>query len=92
MDLAIGLGVSPQRINTIADFAAVERVGVHGQGTHAIATAELLAELVGMVADGSLEIPIADTFPLDQVRDAYRELEDATPTGRSCCCPERRRP
>ncbi len=75
VDLAIGLGVSPQRINTIADFEAVERVGVHGQGTHAIATAELLAELVGMVADGSLEIPVADTFPLDQVRDAYRVVE-----------------
>lgn len=75
VDLAIGLGVSPQRINTIADFEAVQRVGVQGQGTHAIATAELLAELVGMVADRSLEIPVADTFPLDQVRDAYRELE-----------------
>jgi NADPH:quinone reductase-like Zn-dependent oxidoreductase len=75
VDLAIGLGVAPQRINTIADFEAVQRLGVHGQGTHAIATAALLAELVGMVADGSLEIPIAETFPLEQVRDAYRELE-----------------
>jgi NADPH:quinone reductase-like Zn-dependent oxidoreductase len=27
------------------------------------------------VADGSLEIPIARSFPLDLVRDAYRELE-----------------
>ncbi len=75
VDLAIELGVAPQRINTIADFDAVQRLGVHGQGTHAIATAELLGELVRMVADGSLEIPIADTFPLEQVRDAYRELE-----------------
>ncbi len=75
VDLAIDLGVSPQRINTIADFEAVERVGVHGQGTHAVATAPLLAELVAMVADGSLEIPVARTYPLDQVRDAFRELE-----------------
>jgi NADPH:quinone reductase-like Zn-dependent oxidoreductase len=75
VDLAIGLGVAPQRINTIADFQAVQRLGVQGQGTHAIATAALLAEIVGMVADGSLEIPIARTFPLEQVRDAYRELE-----------------
>jgi NADPH:quinone reductase-like Zn-dependent oxidoreductase len=75
VDLAIGLGVAPGRINTIADFEAVERLGVHGQGTHAIASAELLAEIAGMVADGSLEIPIARTFPLEQVRDAYRELE-----------------
>jgi NADPH:quinone reductase-like Zn-dependent oxidoreductase len=75
VDLAIELGVAPGRINTIADFEAVERLGVHGQGTHAIASAELLAEIAGMVADGSLEIPIARTFPLEQVRDAYRELE-----------------
>ncbi|MGO9750307.1 MAG: NADP-dependent oxidoreductase [Solirubrobacteraceae bacterium] len=74
VDLAIGLGVAPQRINTIIDFEAVERLGVQGQGTHAIATAPLLAEITGLVADGSLEIPIARTFALDQVRDAYREL------------------
>ena len=74
VDLAIELGVDPQRINTIADFEAVERLGVHGQGTHAIASADLLAELVELVAGGSLEIPIAATFPLEEVRDAYREL------------------
>jgi len=74
VDLAIALGVPPQRINTIIDFEAVERLGVHAQGTHAIATAPLLADLARLVADGSLEIPIARTFPLEQVRDAYREL------------------
>ena len=75
VDLAIELGVAPQRINTIADFEAVERLGVRGQGTHAVATAPLLGELVAMVDDGSLEIPIARTYPLEQVRDAFRELE-----------------
>jgi NADPH:quinone reductase-like Zn-dependent oxidoreductase len=74
VDLAIELGVAAQRINTIIDYQAVQRLGVHGQGTHAIASAPLLAEVTGLVADGSLEIPIARTFPLDQVRDAYREL------------------
>jgi NADPH:quinone reductase-like Zn-dependent oxidoreductase len=74
VDLAIGLGVAPQRINTIIDYEAVERLGVHAQGTHAIASAPLLAEIAGLVADGSLELPVARTFPLEQVRDAYREL------------------
>jgi NADPH:quinone reductase-like Zn-dependent oxidoreductase len=74
VDLAIGLGVAPQRINTIIDFEAVERLGVHAQGTHAIASAQLLAEVAGLVADGSLEIPVARTFPLEQVREAYSEL------------------
>ena len=74
VDLAIELGVAPQRINTIIDYDAVQRLGVNGQGTHAIASAPLLAELARLVADGSLEIPVARTFPLDQVRDAFREL------------------
>jgi NADPH:quinone reductase-like Zn-dependent oxidoreductase len=74
VDLAIELGVAPQRINTIIDYDAVERLGVNAQGTHAIATAPLLAELAQLVADGSIEIPVARTFPLDQVRDAYNEL------------------
>jgi NADPH:quinone reductase-like Zn-dependent oxidoreductase len=74
VDLAIELGVAPQRINTIIDYEAVERLGVHAQGTHAIASAPLLTELVGLVADGSVEIPIARTFPLEEVRDAFREL------------------
>jgi NADPH:quinone reductase-like Zn-dependent oxidoreductase len=75
VDLAIELGVAPRRINTIIDYDAVQRLGVHAQGTHSIASAQILAELVGLVAQGSLEIPIARTFPLEQVRDAFRELE-----------------
>jgi NADPH:quinone reductase-like Zn-dependent oxidoreductase len=74
VDLAVDLGVTPQRINTIIDYGAVERLGVKAQGTHAIASADLLAEITGLVADGSLEIPIARTFALDQVREAYQEL------------------
>ena len=87
VELAIGLGVSPQRINTIIDYEAVQRLGVHGQGTHAIATAPLLAEIVGLVADGSVEIPIARTFPLDRVRDAYRELAQRRTRGKIALLP-----
>lgn len=74
VDLAIELGVPPQRINTIIDYGAVERFGVQAQGTHALASAPVLAEIAGLAASGSLEIPVARTFPLEQVRDAYREL------------------
>lgn len=75
VDLAAELGVPVERINTIADFEAVQRLGVHAQGTHAIATAALLAELAGLAGSGALEVPIADTFALEAVRDAFRELE-----------------
>ncbi len=87
VDLAIELGVSAERINTIADFEAVQRLGVHGQGTHAVATAPMLAELVAMVADGNLEIPIARTYPLEQVRDAFRELEQRHSHGKIVLLP-----
>ncbi len=74
VDMAIELGVAPQRINTIIDYEAVERHGVQGLGTHAIATGQLLTDITALVADGSIEIPIARTFPLDHVRDAFQEL------------------
>jgi NADPH:quinone reductase-like Zn-dependent oxidoreductase len=83
VDLAIGLGVDPARINTIADFAAAQRFGVRTLGTHAIATAALLAELAQLVADGQL----ARTFPLDQVRDAFRELADRHTRGKIVLIP-----
>jgi NADPH:quinone reductase-like Zn-dependent oxidoreductase len=76
VELASELGVSPDRINTIADFETAQRLGAHSEGTHAIASAPLLAELVGLVADGRLEIPIAETYPLEQVREAFTELAD----------------
>jgi NADPH:quinone reductase-like Zn-dependent oxidoreductase len=87
VDLAIELGVDPARINTIADFEAVQRLGVQAQGTHAIATAALLAELVELVAAGELEVPIARVFPLDQVRDAFRELADRHTHGKIVLVP-----
>jgi len=87
VDLAIELGVAPQRINTIIDYAAIERLGVHGQGTHAIASAPLLAEITGLVADGSVEIPIARTYRLDQVRDAFRELAERHTRGKIVLLP-----
>jgi NADPH:quinone reductase-like Zn-dependent oxidoreductase len=87
VDLAIELGVSPQRINTIIDYDAVERLGVQAQGTHAIATAPLLAELAGLVAEGSLEIPVARSFALDRVRDAYRELSERHSHGKIVLLP-----
>jgi NADPH:quinone reductase-like Zn-dependent oxidoreductase len=85
--LAIELGVPPERINTIADFEAVGRFGVTAQGTHAIASAERLGELAGLVADGALEIPIARTFPLEQVRDAYTQLAERHTHGKIVLIP-----
>ena len=79
--------VPVDRINTIADFAAIERLGVHGAGTHAIATSALLGEIAGLVADGSLELPIARTFPLADVREAYTQLAERRTHGKIVLIP-----
>lgn len=76
VELALQLGVDRQRINTIADFAAVEQHGIKSEGNAFGASASTLAELAGLIEAGELEVPIAATYPLDQVRDAYRELAD----------------
>lgn len=89
VELALELGVPRERINTIADFQAAQRHGVQTQGTHAIATVELLAELAQLVAQGEVEVPIARTFPLDQVRDAYRELAQRHTRGKVVLLPQR---
>ena len=74
VDLAVELGVRPERINTIIDWEAARRVGAQTQGTHAIATAERLAEVAALAADGTLDVEVAATYPLDQVREAFSEL------------------
>lgn len=73
--IAVDLGVARERIDTIADFEAGPAYGVQMVGTAAAATAEAIAELAQLIDDGKLEIPIARVYPLEQVRDAYRELE-----------------
>jgi NADPH:quinone reductase-like Zn-dependent oxidoreductase len=72
--LALDLGVEPSRVDTIVRFDAVQEYGVKAEGNAAGASAAVLAELAGLIAAGELEIPIAATFPLDQVRDGYRLL------------------
>jgi NADPH:quinone reductase-like Zn-dependent oxidoreductase len=69
------LGVARDRVDTIADFAAVERFGVQSAGGSDAATAAVVAELADLVARGELQVPIAGVFALADVRAAYRELE-----------------
>jgi len=75
VELAINLGVSPDRIDTIIDFEAAQKYGVKTDGNEEGAKAGVLSELAEMIATDRLEIPIAKVYQLDKVRDAYRELE-----------------
>lgn len=69
------LSVSPDRVNTTADLAALVSYPVKAQGTLWAARAEVMAELAALAAEGELEIPIAARYPLEEVREAFRVLE-----------------
>ena len=87
VQLALELGVEPSRIDTIANFEAVARYGVKAEGNTAGASASALAELAGLIADGELDVPIAATFPLDRVQDAYRRLAEGHLLGKIVLLP-----
>jgi NADPH:quinone reductase-like Zn-dependent oxidoreductase len=72
VELALNeLGISPERVNTITRFDAVDRYRVKAEGNAAGASAEVLDKLAGFIAAGELEVPIAATYPLTRVREAY---------------------
>ena len=86
--MAIGeLGVRPERVNTTIDFAALTTYPIKAYGNLHAAKASVVAELAQLIAEGNLEIPIAATYPLDQVRDAFRELERRHTRGKIVLCP-----
>src|ERR1700722_9978650 len=69
VELALKLGVAPDRIDTIIDFAAAAKYGVKTEGNYEGANANVLAQLAGLLATDRLEIPIAKVYPLADVRD-----------------------
>lgn len=87
VEMAIGMGVSPDRIDTIIDWTVAQRYGAKTDGTAAAATAEVLAELAGLIAAGRLEVPIAKAYPLTEVREAFRDLEQRHTLGKIVLVP-----
>ena len=76
------LGVAPERVDTVIDFAAIEQFGVQGAGNADASDIGVVAELADLAATGELEVPIAGVFALDDVQAAYRELEKRHTTGK----------
>jgi len=66
----------------------VARLGVNGDGMAVVDDpGAALAELADLAASGDLTVPIARTYPLEQVRDAYRELEERHTRGKIVLLP-----
>lgn len=72
--IAVDLGVSKDRINTIIDFAAKKKFRVKADGMSTVEPREVLTELARLVANGELKIPVYASYPLEAVRGAYERL------------------
>jgi NADPH:quinone reductase-like Zn-dependent oxidoreductase len=82
VQLAVELGVRPERINTIRDWQAAAAIGARTYGEGSAACAVVVGELARLAARGDLDVQIARTYPLEQVRDAFRELEQGHTHGK----------
>jgi NADPH2:quinone reductase len=87
VDLAVELGVRPERINTIASFAKAAEIRAKTEGSMAGTSPEVLAYLASLIASGRIELPIAATFPLSEVRHAFELVEQRHTHGKVVLLP-----
>lgn len=86
LDAGLSLGVPPDRMVAIAAGAAGDELGVRTAGREA-RTATNLAALAARVASGEIVVPVAETFPLDQVAAAFSALEGSHAPGKIIVTP-----
>jgi len=87
LDLAVELDIPRECIETIASFQRAQELGVKAEGSATASTPEVLTEMANLVASGAIDIPIAATFRLEQVADAFAELEQRHTRGKIVLIP-----
>jgi NADPH:quinone reductase len=87
IDLAVQLDVPPEKIETIISYEKAQEVGAKAEGSSDASTPEVLVEMAELVAAGKIEVPIAATYPLDEVREAFEQLEDRHTLGKIVLIP-----
>ncbi len=85
--LAVDLGVDRDRIDTIIAFEVAEEYGVKTEGSAEASSVDVLAEMADLAASGRITVPIAATYPLDQVQAAFQELEQRHTRGKIVLIP-----
>jgi NADPH2:quinone reductase len=75
VQLAVDLAIAPNRINTIIAFEKAAEVGAKTDGSMAGSTTEILAAVADLLAEELVDLDIAAIYPLDQVQEAFAELE-----------------
>jgi len=87
LQLAVDLGIEPDRIETIISREKARQVGAKTEGSGDASTTDVLSEMAELVSSGQIKIPIAATYPLEKVRDAFAELEDRHTHGKIVLIP-----
>ncbi len=87
VQLAVDLGIAPDHIETIVSRDQALEVGAKVEGSGDASTTEVLSHMAELVASGQIEIPIAATYPLDQVREAFAQLEERHTRGKIVLIP-----
>ncbi|OBG46285.1 NADPH:quinone reductase [Mycobacterium alsense] len=88
VQLAVDLGVAPERIDTIISFEKAGEVGARTEGSADASTTEVLEEMAGLIASGAIDFEVAATYPLDRVADAFEELEKRHTRGKIVLRPQ----
>ncbi|OBG23830.1 NADP-dependent oxidoreductase [Mycobacterium sp. 852002-51057_SCH5723018] len=88
VQLAVDLGVAPERIDTIISFQKAGEVGAKTEGSADASTPEVLAEMADLIVTGAIDFEIAATYPLDRVADAFEELEKRHTRGKIVLLPQ----
>ncbi|MGH8961169.1 MAG: NADP-dependent oxidoreductase [Jatrophihabitantaceae bacterium] len=87
VQLGADLGIAPHRIETIAAFEKAQELGTKADGSVSASTTDVLTEMADLIATGRIEIPIAATYPLAHVSDAFAELEQRHTRGKIVVVP-----
>jgi NADPH:quinone reductase-like Zn-dependent oxidoreductase len=87
VELAVELEVPPEKIETIIAYEKAQEVGAKMEGSSDATSPEILGEMAELVAAGKIEVPIAATYPLDEVREAFEQFEDRHTLGKIVLIP-----
>ena len=84
---AQALKLRPWTVKVDGMVEKAQEIGAKSEGSTDASTPEILGEMAELAATGKIEVPIAATYPLDEVREAFEQLEDRHTLGKIVLLP-----
>ena len=81
------LGIPVDRIETICSFQKAAEIKCKALGALNFGTLEVFKELTELVTSGKVKMPITNVYSLDQVKEAFDELEGRHTRGKIVLVP-----